>query len=278
MSSLSCIRMSNSLIINNINKCKKYNIIKKINICNISSNRIINQVNNVNNVNNNNNNNNNRGPVTYMSLFLIAIIGGGGMFYYQIEKEKKLQRAVKEIKTTGKAALGGPWSLVDSYGIPKTDSHYKGQYNLLYFGFTYCPDICPNELVKIGKIIDELKKKGINIIPIFISVDPNRDSIKQLNEYSKDFHKDFHFLTGTKDQIATATKAYRVYFSKANENQSDDEDYLVDHSIVMYFLSPTGEFLDFFTQRMTVNDIVDRIIKQNNNNSNDNSNSNSNSK
>jgi protein SCO1/2 len=237
-----------------------------------SRSRVINQenskgVNNVNvnvdnNSNVNSNNVNNRGPVTYMSLFLIAIVGGGTMFYYQIEKEKKVQRAAKEIKTTGKAALGGPWSLVDSNGIPRTDAHYKGQYHLLYFGFTYCPDICPSELVKIGKIIDEVKRKGMNIVPIFISVDPARDSIRQLNEYSKDFHKDFHFLTGTKDQIATATKAYRVYFSKANEHESDDEDYLVDHSIVMYFLSPSGEFLDFFTQRMTVSDVVDRILKQ----------------
>jgi protein SCO1/2 len=197
-----------------------------------------------------------------MSLFLIAVVGSGAMFYYQIEKEKKVQRAAKEIKTTGKAALGGPWSLVDSNGIPKTDAHFKGQYQLLYFGFTYCPDICPSELVKIGKIIDDVKRKGITIVPIFISVDPARDSVRQLNEYAKDFHKDFVFLTGTKDQVAAAAKAYRVYFSKANEHETDEEDYLVDHSIVMYFLNPDGEFLDFFTQRMTVPDIVDKILKQ----------------
>lgn len=184
------------------------------------------------------------------------------MFYYQIEKEKKVQRSAKEIKTTGKAALGGPWSLVDSNGIPKTDAHYKGQCQLLYFGFTYCPDICPSELVKIGKIIDEVKSKGMTVVPIFISVDPARDSIRQLQEYSIDFHKDFVFLTGTKDQVAAAAKAYRVYFSKANENESDEEDYLVDHSIVMYFLNPDGEFLDFFTQRMTAPDIVEKILKQ----------------
>lgn len=103
------------------------------------------------------------------------------------------------------------------------------------------------------------EKSGVKSVKaLFVSVDPARDTIAQLRHYGQDFHKDFVFLTGTSDQIASAARAYRVYFSKANEGE-DEEDYLVDHSIVFYLLSPTGEFLEFFTQRALVDDMVQKI-------------------
>lgn len=104
------------------------------------------------------------------------------------------------------------------------------------------------------------EKKGGKLKPVFISVDPHRDTVGQLKSYAADFHKSIDYLTGTKDMIAKATKAYRVYFTKANEQEDDEEDYLVDHSIVLYLVSPEGEFLEFFTQRALINDIVDKII------------------
>ena len=205
--------------------------------------------------------------MTFASLGLMLAIGGGLTFYYQLEKEKRAERVASETVTTGKAALGGPWVLVDQDGVPRTDASYHGKFTLLYFGFSYCPDICPSELVKIGKVMDELggQQRGRREQPkcpiqtLFISVDPSRDTVGQLRHYSQDFHPEIFYLTGTKDQVAAATKAYRVYFSKANENVDDAEDYLVDHSIVFYLLSPEGEFLDFFTQRTQVNDIVTKI-------------------
>jgi protein SCO1/2 len=201
-----------------------------------------------------------RGPVTFASLAITAAAGVGLLTYYQLEKEKKISQVASEVVSTGKAALGGPWVLVNQDGVPKTDACFRGQYMLLYFGFTYCPDICPSELVKIGKVMDELKAKKItNIKPVFISVDPARDTVGQMKFYAKDFHPAFEFLTGTKDQVAAATRAFRVYFSKANEQADDEEDYLVDHSIVFYFLAPDGTFLEFFTQRAQIGDIVDKI-------------------
>ena len=105
-----------------------------------------------------------------------------------------------------------------------TDATYKGQYTLLYFGFTHCPDICPSELVKVGDVVKELaRRKTTPVKPLFISVDPHRDTIKQLQHYSQDFSNSFTFLTGTPDMVAKATKAYRVYFSKADEVEGDDE-------------------------------------------------------
>jgi protein SCO1 len=232
------------------------------------------------------------GPVTYLSLGIAAISGGAVLFYYTSEKEKKTQKVASAVVNVGKPALGGPWVLVDQDGIPRTDATYRGTYVLLYFGFTFCPDICPSELVKVGRVLKLLgqwyslglwrhnfassltllivlvaileaeKQPGApRVQPLFISVDPSRDTVGQIRHYRGDFHNDMIFLTGTPDQIKAATKAYRVYFSKANENELDDSDYLVDHSIVLYLVSPSGEFLDFFTQKMTPQDVTDKIMK-----------------
>ena len=172
-----------------------------------------------------------------LGFTLITAIGIVAM--YNIEKENKTKALSKNITTTGKPALGGPWVLVDQDGVPRSDASYFGQFTLLYFGFTYCPDICPSELVKIGDIMKSIgnlttnshisqpiiircvylivsleKSKDIRLKPLLISVDPSRDTIRQLKYYSQDFHPSITYLTGTKDQVAVAAKAYRVYFSK----------------------------------------------------------------
>ncbi|CAE7534626.1 Sco1, partial [Symbiodinium microadriaticum] len=169
---------------------------------------------------------------------------------------------VTNVRSVGKPALGGPFVLYDQDGKGVTDASFKNQFTLLYFGFTHCPDICPSELVKVGKVIKELEmKKTLPLKPVYISVDPARDTISQLKHYSQDFHPSFSFLTGTRDQIERATRAYRVYFSKVDQNDDVDEDYLVDHSIVLYLLDPDGEFVEFYTQSMQVSDIVQSIAK-----------------
>lgn len=180
------------------------------------------------------------------------------MVFYQTEKERKTKSVSSSVTNVGRPALGGPWVLVDHNGRPVTDASFRGRYTLLYFGFTYCPDICPNELVKIGNIVAEMEKRKLPPLqPLFISVDPKRDSVGQLRNYAQDFHPALLYLTGTVEQVAAAAKAYRVYFSKVDDQT--EEDYLVDHSIVLYLNGPDGQFLDFFTQRTLVSDIVDRI-------------------
>ncbi len=99
---------------------------------------------------------NSRGPITAYSLALFIVACGGVYAYYEVEKEKKIEKVTSESKSVGKPALGGPWVLVDMQGVPRTDASYRGQFTLLYFGFTYCPDICPSELVKVGKVMNEL--------------------------------------------------------------------------------------------------------------------------
>lgn len=109
--------------------------------------------------------------------------------------------------------------------------------------------------------VENVKEPQNQLQPIFVSVDPVRDSIQQMEIYKQDFHPKMKFLTGTRDQIGDITKAYRVYFNKAvdTDQEEDDDDYLIDHSIVMYLLNPEGEFVDFFTQSAQVSDIIKRI-------------------
>mmetsp|Transcript_85717 Transcript_85717/g.242359 ORF Transcript_85717/g.242359 Transcript_85717/m.242359 type:complete len:213 (-) Transcript_85717:69-707(-) len=172
-----------------------------------------------------------KGPVSWSSLVLTAAVAGGLVSYYQIEKQRRQELVVKKQTVIGKPSLGGPWTLVRSDGTPVTDACYRGRYMLLYFGFTRCPDICPSELLKVGDTLDLVGAENLaNLNTLFVSVDPNRDTLQQLKVYAKDFHPTIEYLTGTKDMIAAITKAYRVYFIKANESETDDEDYLVDHS------------------------------------------------
>ncbi|KAG5190320.1 SCO1 family protein [Tribonema minus] len=205
-----------------------------------------------------------RTPVTWASVGLVGIVGAGLAWYYTNEKEKRMTQTVSQVTSIGKPNLGGPWTLVDMHGVPKTDKDYLGSYTLLYFGFAHCPDICPAELVKLGHILQEASKqlkRPVPVKPVFISVDPDRDSLRQLRFYAKDFHPDVDYLTGTKDQVAKAARAYRVYFSKSADHE-EDEEYLVDHSIVMYLVNDAGAFVDFYTQRMGVPDCVERLVKE----------------
>jgi len=205
---------------------------------------------------------NNRGPVTWGALGLVAVAAASAVSYYQIERERRLEEAMGKIVTTGKPAIGGPWSLVDLNGNLVTEENFKGKWLLLYFGFARCPDICPSEMVKVGKVMDILEVKypklRPHIVPIFVSVDPARDSLKALKEYAKDFHPSYIFLTGSPQQVEQMAKKYRVYVSKADE--TDDGDYLVDHSIVIYFHDDTGDLADCFTQSMRASDVVERVV------------------
>eukprot|EP00977_Amphora_coffeiformis_P024915 scaffold17644_cov170-Amphora_coffeaeformis.AAC.3 len=240
----------------------------------------------------------NRTPVTWTSLFLVAVVAASAVAYYRIERERRLEAAMgkvvssesegwtpkpdllarrKFVKTTagwlpiddgwgapGKPAIGGPWSLVDLDGNLVTNEQFKGKWLLLYFGFARCPDICPSEMNKVATVLDTLKqthpKLYQQIVPIFVSVDPARDSLQALRAYAKDFHPDYIFLTGTPEQVARMAKKYRVYMSKADE--TEEGDYLVDHSIVIYLHDAEGDLADCLTQSMRPVDVVNKVVER----------------
>eukprot|EP00924_Labyrinthula_sp_SR-Ha-C_P003236 maker-scaffold_15-snap-gene-3.27-mRNA-1 protein AED:0.02 eAED:0.02 QI:85/1/1/1/1/1/2/50/263 len=206
------------------------------------------------------------GPVSWTSLAIAAATGVGLVSYFYFEKDRRKTVALdKQKKQIGKPQLGGPWTLVDHTGRPYTDKHMRENghgYALLYFGFTFCPDICPAELIKMKRIIEKLDKKvGEIVLPVFISVDPKRDGVAQVAHYIKDFHPRTVGLTGTPEQVGVACKAFRVYYNIADQDEELEDDYLVDHSIVMYLIGPDGTFLDFYTQLTEVDEAVQRIEK-----------------
>jgi len=153
---------------------------------------------------------------------------------------------------------------VDLEGNLVTNKSFEGKWSLLYFGFARCPDICPSEMVKVGQVMDTLAEEypelASQIKPIFVSVDPARDSLIALKEYAKDFHPSYIFLTGSPEQVQQMAKKYRVYVSKADE--TEDGDYLVDHSIVIYFHDDTGDMADCFTQSMRPSDVVEKVVER----------------
>ena len=163
-------------------------------------------------------------------------------------------------EVSGKALVGGPFTLVDDTGKRVTDKDYRGRYMLVFFGFTSCPDICPAGLQLISAALDKLGPKADRVTPIFISVDPERDTPQKLAEYVKSFNPRLVGLTGTPDEIAAVTKAYKVYFQKVPNNERP-ADYGMDHTSIIYLMDPNGEFVAHFTPSTTVDDMTAKLDK-----------------
>lgn len=166
----------------------------------------------------------------------------------------------------GRAAIGGPFELIDGDGKLFTEAELFGKWNLIYFGFTMCPDICPAELTKVAEALDILEKKGRKVSsepgavqPVFISVDPERDTPERSTEYARGFHTAFIGLSGSEEQVRQTAKAYRVYYSR---DDAEGDEYLVDHSIITYLMDPAGEFREFYGKSSTAVEIAARIEQQ----------------
>ncbi len=162
--------------------------------------------------------------------------------------------------STGRALIGGPFSLVDATGKRVTEKDFVGRPLLVYFGFTNCPDVCPAGLQVIAAALDRLGDKAKEMTPIFITVDPERDTPEALGKYVASFHKGIVALSGTPDEIAAVTKAYRVYVKKIPDESRPGE-YGVDHSAFMYLMSRSGEFVKHFPHDVDAGVLADEIAK-----------------
>jgi protein SCO1/2 len=175
-----------------------------------------------------------------LGLFLAA-----GAIIWQIHKDEVRRIEMREeAMRPPTGSIGGPFTLTNQDGKTIHDTDFRGKYLLVYFGYTYCPDLCPTGLEGIAHVLDQLGDDAKKVQPIFITIDPARDTPAKLKEYVASFHPDIVGLTGTPEQIANVAKAYQVYYAKG-ENVEDGE-YIMDHSTLIYVMDPSGKFVITF--------------------------------
>ncbi|GJJ07831.1 hypothetical protein Clacol_002036 [Clathrus columnatus] len=204
---------------------------------------------------------------------LLLLTGAGLLFYFDWEKKriKEEKEKAKANATYGRPDVGGPFQMIDHDGKPFTEKNLLGSYSLVYFGFTNCPDICPDELDKMGEAVSAIEKalpessplRHVN--PVFVSVDPARDSVEQVHRYVQDFHPRLIGLTGSYDTVKAMCRAYRVYFSSPPPQEgeaSPGQDYLVDHSIYFYLMDPEGLFVQAYGKNNTAQEVTERVLQE----------------
>jgi protein SCO1 len=186
--------------------------------------------------------------------FLIGAIAGAGVLLVANPQ------GGQPVQSSGAALIGGPFSLVGADGKPVTDRDFRGRYMLIFFGFTHCPDICPAELQVVAQALEQLGDKAKKVVPIFITLDPERDTPEAMANYVKSFGPNFVGLTGSPEAIAAAAKAYRVAYSKV-ENKESAGDYSVDHSALVYLMDPEGRYVTHFSYGLSADQMAEKLGK-----------------
>ena len=156
----------------------------------------------------------------------------------------------------GASQIGGPFTLVDETGKTVTDADVIDQPSLIYFGYTFCPDVCPLDTARNAEAIDILEERGLMVKPLFISIDPERDTPEVVDAFTANLHERMLGLTGSPEQVRAASRAYRTFYQK---QEGDDEYYLVDHSTMSYLVFPEDGFVEVFQRSLRAEDVADRI-------------------
>jgi protein SCO1 len=193
-------------------------------------------------------------------LVACGLVLGAGLGLLIVPGALKKLVSPATFTNVGKASVGGPFALTDHTGKPVTDADFRGKYMLVSFGFTFCPDVCPAALQLMAAAIDQLGTKGQRVTPLFITIDPERDTAEQLARYVPSFHPRMVGLTGTSAQIAAVAKAYRVYYQKTKDERSSAP-YTMDHSTIIYLMDPAGEFVSHFTHATPLATLVANLSK-----------------
>lgn len=193
------------------------------------------------------------------AVLVILGVVGGTWYYTRSDAEDVFAACRGTAVAGGVAKIGGPFELVDETGKTVTDEDVITGPTLIYFGYTYCPDVCPMDMARNVEAIEILDEKGIKVKPVFISIDPERDTPEQLAEFTDYLHPDLLGLSGTPEQVKAASQAYRTYYKKNAPEDADDEFYLVDHSTFTYLMFPGLGLADFFRRDMTPEEMADKI-------------------
>ncbi|TMV07224.1 SCO family protein [Ruegeria sediminis] len=156
----------------------------------------------------------------------------------------------------GTDAIGGPFELVNAKGETVTDKDVITGPSLIYFGYTFCPDVCPLDTARNAAAVDILEERGQTVTPVFISIDPDRDTPEVVGDFAFNLHERMIGLTGSPEQVKAASKAYKTYYKAQDKS---DEYYLVDHSTFSYLVLPEYGFVEFFKRDETPEQMADRI-------------------
>jgi protein SCO1/2 len=200
-------------------------------------------------------------PARTRLLVIIATVLVGVGLGYVVQRfllAPSTTAVVRESRGFGEASIGGPFTLTDQDGRKRSDAEFRGRLMLVNFGYTNCPDICPLGLALMADAVERLGKQADDVQPIFITVDPARDTAAVLKDYAAHFSKGITGLTGTPEEIAAAAKAYRVYY-KVHGDPATNPNYPVDHSGFIYLMGRDGKFITHFTHDTPPERMADAI-------------------
>jgi cytochrome oxidase Cu insertion factor (SCO1/SenC/PrrC family) len=158
----------------------------------------------------------------------------------------------------GRGPIGGPFTLMDQDGKPRSDSEFRGKLMIVYFGYTFCPDVCPTDLMAITQALDALGPEAAGVQPIFISIDPERDA-KAMREYISAFHKSFVGLTGAPEDVRKVANSYKAFYVKVVDAKTGD--YAIDHAGVIYLMGRDGSYLGFMPPQTAPGRLIEILRK-----------------
>lgn len=184
-------------------------------------------------------------------IVALAFLAGGALAFF-------LRPVGSPSVSVGTAAIGGPFSLTNHLGQRVTENDFAGRLLLVFFGFTHCPDVCPAGLQVMSAALDKLGAKADGVVPIFVTVDPARDTPEVMKSYVSAFHPQLVGLTGTEAEIQAMSKTYRVYAKRVDDPGSPDG-YTMDHSGFIYLMDKTGVYLTHFSHSASPDEIAARI-------------------
>lgn len=190
--------------------------------------------------------------VVALGATYVLTLGGG-------EAEDRFAQCRASNVAGGTAQIGGPFELVSETGETVTDAEVIDQPALIYFGYTFCPDVCPMDVARNAEAVDLLEERGQIVKPVFISIDPKRDTPEVLAEWTDYLHPRMLGLTGSEEQVRAASRAYRTFYQAQTPKEGEGEFYLVDHSTMSYLSLPGHGFVEFFRRDATPEQVADRI-------------------
>lgn len=161
--------------------------------------------------------------------------------------------------SSGVALVGGPFTMVNQEGAPVSEQTFRGKPMLVFFGYTYCPDVCPTELQVMAQALDTLGPRAVDVVPVFVSIDPGRDTPSVLKAYVANFGPRFVGLTGSAEQVAAMAKAFRVFYARQDGTSPDT--YLMDHTSITYLMGADGKFLKHFAYTTDAKAMADGIAQ-----------------